>query len=188
VPSANKYPPQNWSLLVKFSLTPSLLCHTQCLLMLDLKLCTPIMENSSQKNPIRKATLTNNGAAFFKLRRMTWQTVSKSSYAHSVHLTEVPLVRFKSRMILKQLSMSKTRITRVFSTPIRPRRKAIQKAMTARKSVRLNECRRYALCASRARCWSRRSPGPTSTWGQSLYCCASSKLVAQDHRTACWLS
>lgn len=36
-----------------------------------LKVWTPMMAKRSQKNPIKKATLTNRGAAFFKLLKIT---------------------------------------------------------------------------------------------------------------------
>jgi len=35
-----------------------------------LNACTPIIAKRSQKNPIRKDTLTSRGAAFFKLFRI----------------------------------------------------------------------------------------------------------------------
>jgi hypothetical protein len=46
--------------------------QTHWRLRLVLKLWTPMMANSSQKNIIRNATLTSRGAAFFKLLRMIW--------------------------------------------------------------------------------------------------------------------
>lgn len=38
----------------------------------DLKAWIPMMAKSSQKNPMRKPTLTSIGAAFFKLLRITY--------------------------------------------------------------------------------------------------------------------
>jgi hypothetical protein len=46
--------------------------HTHCRLKLDLKLCMPMMANRSQKKPIRNATRTRRGAAFFKLLRIIY--------------------------------------------------------------------------------------------------------------------
>ena len=80
----SKCPPQNWSVLVKFAILSGS-CHTQFLRRLDLKLCTPTIENRSQKKPIKNATLTSKGAAFFKLRRMTLKRVN---FIHSLYIME----------------------------------------------------------------------------------------------------
>lgn len=79
VSSSSKWPPQNWAVFVKF-FTPAGSIQTQFRRRLDLKLCTPTMEKSSQKKPIKNATLTRIGAAFFRLRRMTLGDVSIASF------------------------------------------------------------------------------------------------------------
>jgi hypothetical protein len=87
-----------------------------------------MMANRSQKNPIKKATLTRSEAAFFKLLKMT----------------VVPLVIKRRRRIRRQLSMRKTNTCLVLSKLKRPRVKLIHQATTATKSSRLNEWRRKA--------------------------------------------
>jgi hypothetical protein len=57
----------------------------------------PTIANKSQKNPIRKATWTSKGAAFFKLRRIIYSiTVSYQAYPNTSMFKNIPRSRWST--------------------------------------------------------------------------------------------
>ena len=96
----SRKPPHVVSSLAHSSVELSGLIQTQFRRRLDLKLYTATIANRSQKKPMRKATWTKSGAAFFKLRK----------------IIDIPLVMFNSRRIRRELSILNTYIFLVCST------------------------------------------------------------------------